>query len=111
MNPLRYLLHWPTWKKLPMLPRMYSVDYNPKEVDRDTEQLMKITRIRCPQGVKLLERRYHMTARELTIALTEQRRKRNFGRRIAAVVQRAYGLLPYDPMKMIARQHQRRGRR
>jgi len=110
-NLLKYLLHWPTWKKLPMLPRMYSTEYRAGDVDRDTEALMKLTHIRCPQGVKVLERRYRLTARELIDLLPERKRRRDPGRRVVALIQRLYGVLPYDPMQKIARQQQRRGRR
>lgn len=111
MSLLRYLIHLPTWQKLPMLPRMYSTEYEPRDIDRDTEALMKVTHTRCPQGVKLLERRYHLSAHELIDLLQPRHRKRDAFGRMVALVRRAYGVLPYDPMRKIARQHMRRGGR
>lgn len=112
MNLLKYLLHRATWEKLPMLPRMYSTDYKPHEVDRQTATLMRLSHLRCPQGVRILMRRHRMTSKqELILYLPVRRRKRRILARLASIVRRELGVLPYDPMKSIAREHMRRGRR
>lgn len=111
MNLLRYLFHRPTWHKLPMMPRSYSVDYDARQLDADTADLMRISHVRCPQGVELLKRRHNLSSHELARQLHTRRRRRNVGARFMAVIRRAFGVTRYDPMRTIARQHMRRGAR
>lgn len=104
-----YLFHRPTWHKLPVMPRMYSTEYDPLSVDRDTQTLMRLTHTRCPQGVEVLKKRHGLkSSRALIDQLPRRRRKRRVGAKLMALFRRAFGLLPYDPMKGIARQY--RGR-
>jgi hypothetical protein len=106
MKLLKYLWHMSTWQKLPMLPYMYSTEYELKNIDRDTEHLMSLTQTRCPQGVEILKRRYQTEqASDLIEKLPSRRRKRDVGARALALIRRAYGVTPYDPMKSIARRH------
>lgn len=107
---VRYVIHRPTWQKLPMLPRrQYSVDYDPHSVDPDTSTLMSLTHVRSPQGVDLLKRRHRKrTARELIDSLPARRRPRRLKSRVMSLLRRALGLMSYDPMLEIARRHIRR---
>ena len=111
MNLIQYLLHRATWEKLPPLPRMYSSEYQVAEVERDVEMLMRQTHARCPAGVKVLEQRYRLSARELIEQLPARRRKRRIGARAMAVLRRALGLMPYDPMKRFSYEHRHIARR
>ncbi len=109
---LKYLLHRPTWQKLPVIPRQYGTDYDPLAVDDDTSMLMRLTQVRSPQGVKLLMKQHHApSARALVEALPPRRRPRRLQARVLNLARRALGLTSYDPMKEIARRHRRRGRR
>ncbi len=109
---LKYLLHRPTWQKLPMIPRQYAVGYDPFSVDDDTAMLMRLTQVRSPQAVKLLMKKHHAaSARELIETLPARRRPWRLRARALALARRAFGLTSYDPLRRIARQHRRRGRR
>lgn len=109
---IRYLLHRPTWQKLPVMPRMYSTDYSACDVDEDTQTLMRLTHTRCPQGVEVLKQRHGAkSARQLIEELPARRRKRHMVRRALALLQRALGLTSYDPMKRIYYEHRRATRR
>lgn len=111
MRGLKYLFHRPTWHKLPVLPRMYSTEFKLTDVDQDTQTLMRLTHTRCPQGVEVLKKRYGAaTARDLIEQLPARRRPRRIKARLVGLFRRAFGLLPYDPMKSIAQQHMRRQR-
>lgn len=90
-----------------MPPRMYSVEFNPKDVDQDTSTLMQLSHTRCPQGVEVLKRRHRMESpRQLITALPSRRRRRRpVAQRVLSIVRHVLGLLPYDPMRRIARQH------
>lgn len=108
---LKYLLHRPTWQKLPVLPRMYSVEFDARTVDDDTATLMKLSHTRCPQGVDTLKRRHRIkTARELIEQLPPRRRRRRLGTRLMALFRYWLGTTQYDPMRSIARQYRRRSR-
>ena len=111
MKALRALLYMATWQKLPMLPRDYSTDYDLAEVDRDTQRIMQLARVRCPQGVTLLEDRHKASRRQLARDLDFKRRRRRPLRRLVGYVQRALGVTPYDPMHGFYLEHQRRIRR
>lgn len=112
MKLFRYLLHRPTWHKLPMMPRQYSTEFDARKVDHDTALLMSMTHTRSPHGVKLLLRKYGAaSARELMERLPARRRPRRLGARVMSMIRRAVGVTSYDPMREIARQHMRRGRR
>lgn len=105
---LKYLLHRPLSQRLPLLPRMYSSEFYIAEADRDTQTLMSLTHVRCPQGVEVLKRRYRTeSARALIEHLPTRRRKRHIGRRALSLVQRTFGFTSYDPMKHIARQQRK----
>jgi hypothetical protein len=105
---IKYLFHRPTWQKLPVLPRMYSTEYDARVVDKDTSTLMMLTHTRCPQGVEVLKRRHHLkTSRELIEQLPARRRRRRPGARLMALFRRWLGTTPYDPMRSIAQQHRR----
>ncbi len=111
MRGLKYIFHRPTWHKLPVLPRMYSTEFKLSDVDRDTQTLMQMTHTRCPQGVEVLKKRYGFkTSREMIEQLPARRRPRRIKSRLISLFRRAFGLLPYDPMKSIARQHMRKTR-
>lgn len=111
MRGLKYIFHRATWEKLPVLPRMYSTEFKLSDVDRDTETLMQMTHTRCPQGVEVLKKRHGAkSARTLIEQLPARRRPRRIKSRIMGVFRRAFGLLPYDPMKSIARQYMRKAR-
>lgn len=112
MNLFQYLLHRPIWHRLPPMPRQWSSEYNGREVDHDVSTLMSMTHTRSPQGVKLLLKKHQVeTPRELITLLPPRRRKRHILRRALALLRRAEGVTPYNPMVKIARQHIRRGRR
>jgi hypothetical protein len=112
MNPVKLLFKRPRWHNLPMLPRMYSTEWDASQVDRETATLMKLTQTRCPQGVEILKRRYRAnTHQELLKRLPSRRRKRQPLGRAGALVRRAFGLSRHDPMKGVARRHMRRGAR
>ena len=113
MKLLKYLLHRPTWQKLPLMPRSFSTDYRPGDVDADTAALMVASHTRCPQGAQLLKRRQGLgTARELIAHLpSRRRRRRRIGAKLMAALRRLAGTTPYDPMRSIVRRHQRMGRR
>lgn len=106
----RYLFRLKTWQKLPPIPRQYSTDWHAAEVDKDGRTLMSLTHTRSPQGVELLIKRHKAKdAHELIDKLPKRKRKRNVGKRAAALARRAFGLLPYDPMATYARKNKRRG--
>lgn len=112
MKLFRYLLHRPTWQKLPLMPRQYSTEFDAKQVDYDTAMLMSMAHVRSPHGVKLLLRKHNASsARELVEKLPARRRPRRLGARALGLVRRALGVTPYDPMKKIARPYIRRARR
>jgi hypothetical protein len=112
MNLLQYLLHRPQWHKLPPLPRHYSTEYTPRDVDPDTALLMSKAHTRCPQAVALLLRKSPgLTPHELAQRLHRRQKPRRLGSRAIGLVRRALGLSSYDPMREIARQHRRTGRR
>lgn len=111
MRGIKYVLHRPTWHKLPVLPRMYSTEFKLSDVDRDTETLMRLTHTRCPQGVEVLKKRHGAaTARILIEQLPARRRPRRIKARLVGLFRRAFGLMAYDPMKSIARKHMRKSR-
>lgn len=111
-NLIGFLFYRPTWQKLPPMPRMYSTEYQLSDVDEDTQTLMRMTHTRCPQGVEILKRRHGAkTAKALIDSLPRRRRPRRIGRRFGALIRSLLGLLPYDPMKSIYRQHLRQTRR
>lgn len=111
MKLWHYIFHRPTWQKLNMIPRHYSVDYDLKSVDRDATHLMGLNQIRSPHMIDQLKRRYKVeTAGELVEVMPSRRRPRHLGKRVIALINRAMGQTPYDPMKSIALRH-RKGRR
>jgi hypothetical protein len=110
MNLLKYLFHRATWEKLPPIPREYSTEYDLDEVDRDTAVMMSLTHTRCPQGVRMLERKHSKTAHQLIYELPRRRRPRRVLSRLANLYRRAMGITAYDPMKALYRQHMRRDR-
>jgi hypothetical protein len=111
MNPLRALLYRPRWHRLPVLPRMNSVMWTPKDIDADTSRLMTLTQTRCPQGVELLKRRYKVkTAHELITVLPPRRRRRDLLARLVTLYRRAMGVMPYDPIKQFAPRARKRTR-
>lgn len=108
----KYLFHRPTWHKLPPVPRMYSTEFLPSQVDQDTQTIMRMTHVRCPQGVEVLKQRYRVKSnRELIAKLPRKRRPRRVLKRLMNIFRTAFGLLDYDPMKSIYRQHLRQTRR
>jgi hypothetical protein len=110
VNLLRYMIHLATWEKLPIMPRMYSVEYDARLLDRDTQTLMKMSHVRCPQGLELLKQRHRVNnATTLITLLPSRKRKRQPMRKLMSVMRHLTGTLPYDPMKQIARQHMRAG--
>jgi hypothetical protein len=105
---LKYLFGLAPWQKLPMLPNMYSSDFETREVGQDVETLMKLGHTRCPQGVEVLKTRYNLkTSKDLIEQLRPRRHKRRVGRRVLSFFQRCFGLSPHDPMRRLARGHQR----
>lgn len=103
MRLLRWLLHRPTWQKLPPIPRQLSTLYDENSVEDDDARLMALTHVRCPQYVRLLMRRHRAsTARELIYSLPQNRRPRRLRRRLLALLRRAFGLTGHDPMRKIA---------
>lgn len=109
---IKYLFHRPTWHKLPPMPRMYSTEYLPSNVDQDTQTIMRMTHTRCPQGVEILKKRYRVkSSRELIQRLPRKKRPRGVTRRLRNIFRTAFGLLDYDPMKSIYKQHLRQTRR
>lgn len=109
---IKYLFHRPTWQKLPVLPHMYSAEYDTRGVDQDTATLMRLSHTRCPQGVEVLKRRHRLkTSRELIEQLPARRRRRRLGARVMALFRRWIGTTSYDPMRSIAQQHRRTTRR
>jgi hypothetical protein len=112
MKLIRYLFHRPTWQRLHMIPRQYATEYTARDVDRDTATLMQLTQVRSPQNVEILKRKHRASsARHLIEILPSRRRPRHIQQRALALVRRVFGLTSYDPMRKIARQHMRRGRR
>lgn len=108
----KYLFHRATWEKLPPMPRMYSTEYVSKEVDEDTQTIMRMTHVRCPQGVEVLKKRYRVkSSRQLIETLPKKKRPRRVLRRLKAIFRTAFGLLDYDPVKSIYQQHLRQTRR
>jgi hypothetical protein len=109
---ITYLLHRPTWQKLPRLPRMYSVEFAPREVDEDTSTLMKMSHTRCPQGVEILKQRHSKTsARQLIRSLPPARRARQIRRRLQGLICGAFGVTTYDPALTLYRQEKPSKRR
>lgn len=109
---LKYILHRPTWHKLPVLPRQYATDYDPALVDEDTATVMRLAHVRCPQGVEKVRRRHGARdTAELAAMLSWRHRPRYLKARALSMARTALGLTAYDPMKEIARQHRRKGRR
>lgn len=105
---LKYLFHLAPWQKLPLLPNMYSTDFEARDVGQDVETLMKLGQTRCPQGVEVLKRRHNLKSSQALIEqLKPRRHKRRVGRRVLSFVQRCFGLSPHDPMRRLARGHQR----
>jgi hypothetical protein len=103
---IKFLFHRPTWQKLPPLPRMYSVEYDVRDVDKDTSTLMRMTHTRCPQGVEILKKRHHAKTAKLLIAqLPARKRPRRIGKRLKALVRSTLGLTDYDPARTLYRQH------
>lgn len=98
---IKFILHRPTWQKLPPLPRQYSVEFKLSEVTRDTETMMKLSHTRSPQGVKILEHRHGQTVKRLIVVLPKRRRPRYIGRRFGALFRSIFGLMPYDPAQTI----------
>jgi hypothetical protein len=111
MNLVKYLVHMPRWKRLPMIPRTWSVEYDRREVDRWTQQVMAVKRTRSPHDVEVLMKKHGVkNSRELALALQPRRRRRHVGRRVIALIQRIAGTTSYDPFRKIAREHMRRDR-
>jgi hypothetical protein len=110
MSLLKTIFRRPRWHNLPMLPRMYSTEWEAPQVDRETARLMSLTQTRCPQGVEILKKRYRASSHsDLLQKLPTRKRKRQPLKRAGALVRRAFGLYQHDPMKSIARMHMRRG--
>lgn len=106
---IKYLFHRPTWQKLPMMPRMYSVDFDARKVDEDTATLMKLSHTRCPQGVNTLKRRHRLkTTHELIERLPARRRRRRLNVRLMALFRHWLGTTKYDPMVSIAKKYRKR---
>lgn len=109
MNLLKYLLYRAAWQRLPMLPRMYSTDFDLRDVNRETETLMRMTHTRCPQGVNILIKRHRAAdAHELIETLPPPMRKRRIGRRFAGMVRSFLGLTAYDPVRSQYRRERNR---
>ncbi len=113
MKLLKYLFHTKAVDKLPRVPRQFSTEFRPAEVDGDTATLMRHSYARSPQGAKLLKRKHRLqSARELVNYLPSQRRRRRtITARVMSAIRRAVGTTAYDPMKSIVGQHNRSGRR
>lgn len=107
---VKYINHQPRWRKLPRMPRDYSTDWQAKDVDRETATLMMQSHTRCPQGVKVLEKRHNSEARTLIRTLPPRRYKRDRRGRVLSLLRRVFGLMKYDPMQQYAREHERRTR-
>lgn len=107
-NLIKALFHLATWQKLPMLPRTYSSDYELDEADRDVQMLMSLSHVRCPQGARVLERKHKTPAHELIDQLPQRHRRRRPLKRAVGLIRRALGVTPYDPMRSIYLEHQRR---
>lgn len=112
MKVLRWLLHRPTWQRLPIIPRQYGTQYDPTSIDADTALLMQLTQIRSPNNITALQRRYKATtARELIEVLPPRQRPRRLRQKAMSLVRRAFGVTSYDPTVKIVRPYRRRGRR
>jgi hypothetical protein len=99
MKIIAYLLHWPLWKRLPRLPRGLASDYDQRQLDRDTGNLMALTRTRCPSGAQTLAKKHKSTQHDLWVALAPAgKRRRRPGRRFTSLMRRAMGLTPHDPL-------------
>lgn len=106
MSLIKHLFHRPTWQKLPKVPRWYSTDFDHKGIDPDVARLMQMSHIRSPHVVKMLMRKYGVDSpRELAAVLPARRHHRRVGARLLALIRRAFGVTPYDPMVEIARRH------
>lgn len=106
MNLLKHLTHLPTWQKLPRTPRWYSTEFDVKGIDPDVIKLMQMSQIRSPHAVRMLMRKYKVdTVAELVEKLPARRYHRRPWARFVALVRRAFGVTPYDPMVEIARKH------
>ena len=109
MRLIHWLLHRPTWQKLPPIPRQLSSLYDEVGIEHDTQRLMQLTHVRCPQYVALLLRRHKVeTARELVYLLPPRRRPRMLKKRLLALARRAFGLSGSDPMRKIAAEYKYR---
>lgn len=95
---IRYFFRLKLSDRLPRIPRMYSTDYNPRLVDHDTANLMRMTAIRSPQGAEILKKRHKTNAsRDLVHLLPLQKPRRR--RRLMPLLRRIEGTTPYDPLK------------
>jgi hypothetical protein len=98
MKLIRYMMHIKTRDKLPRIPRQYSVEYQPEDIDQDTARLFGLTATRSRQGVEILKRRYHTKdAHELVFIIPIQRPRRHAV--IMPMLRRWFGTTVYDPMK------------
>jgi hypothetical protein len=95
---IKFLVHLTVRQKLPLIPRTWSVDFKPEELGEDGETLMRLSAIRSPHGLALLQRRLNVeTSRELVERLPIPRPRRS--NRVPSIVYHVFGTTPYDPMK------------
>ena len=109
---VKYLLYRPKWQRLPRLPRMYSVEFDKRLADRETQTLMRQSHTRSPQGVDILKARHNkQTAIQLIRSLPPAKRTRQIKRRLRNLICVIFGLTFYDPARTLYERETRSSRR
>lgn len=109
-NLIKYFIHIKLADRLPRLPRQWANDYDPHDVSNDDADLMRVTAIRSPHGVKILKRRYRLESSQDLKRAVPVRFRPNRGNRLLPLLRRIFGLSAHDPMRRIYHQHRRKSR-
>lgn len=105
---IKYFIYIKLADRLPRMPRQWANDYDPGDVSADEADLMRVTAIRSPHGVKILKRRYRLDkVDDLKRAVPIRFRPRR-GNRLLPLLRRIFGLAAHDPMRRIYHQHRRK---
>lgn len=107
---IKYILHIPTWRKLPKPPGGYASEYDPQQVSADVRRLMELSQVRDPQSAELLSSRRARSVHELAATMDRSSYARRIRSRIHWLICRVTDTLPYDPAAEPAREWRRRNR-